>query len=94
MKAVYIFGSWARGEAGPESDIDIAVHVEASDGENFAEWIFSGDKWESELNLLLPVKVDLDLANPDISSDIVGPAIAREGIMVYPIADREIPEHK
>ena len=38
LRFVRLFGSWARGEAHEESDIDVAVVV---DGLVFAEWLLS-----------------------------------------------------
>jgi predicted nucleotidyltransferase len=35
LRHVYLFGSWARGQAGPDSDVDVAVVV---DDLTRAEW--------------------------------------------------------
>ena len=50
---VGIFGSWARGENGPESDLDILIKL----GKPVSLWKFA--EMEYELSEKLEVKVDL-----------------------------------
>jgi hypothetical protein len=46
------FGTWARGESGPDSDVDVLVEVDSSIGLGFVEL---GDRLEKMLGL----RVDL-----------------------------------
>jgi predicted nucleotidyltransferase len=81
---VWLFGSRVRGVSRPDSDLDVAVVVfgDTLDA-RYTVWHFSVDEWSIELNALLPVQVDLDLGNPEISTKIVGPALKREGIRIF-----------
>lgn len=63
---LFIFGSRARGDHRPDSDIDIAIELDMSadvgvdDSGGLATWMFEADGWEKELASLLPYKVDLE----------------------------------
>ncbi len=80
---VVLFGSWARGEAGPDSDLDLLIVMP-----------FEGPRHAVALPLLrtladLPVPKDVVVLKPeewarkkDIPGTIAYPA-AREGVMLY-----------
>ena len=53
IRAVYVFGSYARGEATPESDLDLAVDV--ADGD--AELICNSRAWRAELAKLTGLEI-------------------------------------
>jgi predicted nucleotidyltransferase len=44
VKRIAVFGSFARGEERPESDIDILV--ELKDPENLPDWVWDGSAWK------------------------------------------------
>ena len=54
VKKVYLFGSYARGEADEESDVDLLVDLDYEKG---LGWQFFG--WNEELKELLNRKVDV-----------------------------------
>jgi predicted nucleotidyltransferase len=51
IKAVYVFGSYARGEAGPESDLDLCFEFFDAD-DALVELIERAASWKAELSLL------------------------------------------
>ena len=68
-----IFGSYIRGEQGPESDLDILVEFEEAPG--FFEYI----QLEDYLSEILGVKVDLVMKSalkPAIGKHILGEVVA------------------
>jgi predicted nucleotidyltransferase len=80
----WFFGSRVRGDHKTDSDLDVAlVMVGDSRDRRYTAWHFSADGWAAELNALLPVKVDLDLGDPDIAETAVAPALEREGVRVF-----------
>ncbi len=80
---VILFGSWARGEAGPDSDMDLLVVLP-----------FEGERYRIALKLLvaladLPVPKDVVVLSPqewvrkqDVPGSLAYPA-AREGVVLY-----------
>lgn len=72
----YVFGSRARGDYRPESDLDIAIRLQARgrDPSPSVTWFGEGDKWERQLQSMLPVRLDLqsldDIETPDIKRSI------------------------
>jgi predicted nucleotidyltransferase len=86
IAAVYLFGSYAKGAQREDSDLDLAVILQATDPEHeddFTRWFFQNEEWSAQLNSLLPVGVDLQLGNAEISKTIVGPAVASYGVPIY-----------
>jgi len=53
-------------------------------GDRYGDWLFLSDGWERELGGLLPVRIDLDIGDTDIAKDVIAPALAREGLRIYP----------
>lgn len=76
VKKAYLFGSYARHEADPGSDIDILVELDHSKpiGMSF----FS---YQEELEDLLKMKVDL-VSNEGLSK-YVKPTIDKEKVLIY-----------
>lgn len=54
VKRVYLFGSYARGEADENSDVDLLVDL---DYEKYSGWQFFG--WYWELGEIFKIKVDV-----------------------------------
>ena len=69
---VRLFGSVARGDDGPESDIDLLVDVASSVG------LFALGQMRSEAERILGTRVDVVLANslkPDVAERVLAEAI-------------------
>ena len=67
-----------------ESDLDIGIVLNPSDGKPLAEWVEYGDEWESELNELIEEHVvDLEHAWPG-HQQVVWPAIEEHGVRIFP----------
>jgi predicted nucleotidyltransferase len=82
---VFLSGSRAKGTAKPESDLDIGVVIRSDDPEEdvYTLWFFNADQWRAELAALVPVKVDLQTADPEISTDVVAPAVKAHGMGIF-----------
>jgi predicted nucleotidyltransferase len=67
IKAVYVFGSYARGEARPDSDLDLAFDF-FDDSDALAELIAIAAAWKVELTRLTGIVVkDLYLGSDGAS---------------------------
>jgi hypothetical protein len=85
IKAVYLYGSRARGDHRPDSDIDLAVVMNTQPGDTnaYTTWIF----WKSEcdkapdLHLSCPIQLEWYEKGADLK--VVGPAVERDGILLY-----------
>jgi len=56
IKALYVFGSYARGEARPDSDLDLAFEFTGVD-EDEAELITNSAPWKAELTRLTGIAI-------------------------------------
>jgi len=74
VAAAYIFGSVARGQAGPDSDLDVLVTFDELPG------LIRLIELEDHLSDLLGVKVDLVLRNS--LKPWIGPTVLREVVPV------------
>lgn len=54
-----LFGSAARGDAGPESDVDIAVRLSDDFSEGGFDYFYQLEQLQTRLSLLLGCKVDM-----------------------------------
>jgi predicted nucleotidyltransferase len=73
IKALYIFGSYARGEARPGSDLDLAFEFTAVD-EADAELICNSKAWKTELTCLTGITVK-DLYHSTAATERHGPTV-------------------
>lgn len=76
IEKVYLFGSRARGDYRPESDIDLAVQMPEN---NWFDW---HPNFERCPDLSLPYDIHLQWYSPK-SLKIVGSAVERDGICLY-----------
>jgi uncharacterized protein len=79
VKKVYVFGSFARGELTPDSDIDILVELKPRD-----QRLRLGFKWFGlwdELEEILGRKVDL--VSESALSPYVRPHVERDLVLLY-----------
>jgi predicted nucleotidyltransferase len=72
----YLFGSYARGDAGIESDIDILVELD------YSERI--GTKYiQMQLELKSLLKIDVDLVSERALSRHIRPFVEKEKMLIY-----------
>jgi predicted nucleotidyltransferase len=79
IRRVAIFGSFARNQAGVDSDVDVLVEFEAG-RKNFDAWLDLGDLLERTLGRRV------DLVSIDGLSPFVGPRILAEALDVVRVA--------
>jgi predicted nucleotidyltransferase len=75
VRRAYLFGSFARGENKPESDLDILVELEPGIG------LFKFISMQNQLEITLKKQIDLVSANG--LSPKIKPYIDSEKILVY-----------
>jgi len=84
VAAVYVFGSRARGDNKADSDLDLAILVDAPDGAHLSEFIEHRAEWQRELNARVKnVVVNLGLANQEEAGLVAPPAVTRDGILIF-----------
>jgi predicted nucleotidyltransferase len=77
IEKVYLFGSRARGDHKPDSDIDLAIQM---DLQAWFEWPRQYPK-SSDLQLSHPVQ--LEWYEPDADLETVGRAVKSDGVLLY-----------
>ena len=58
---VKLFGSRARGDAKPYSDVDLAIVIFGTEGDQRGEYAFERANWEAQLSLKLWLRADIEL---------------------------------
>lgn len=87
--SVIVFGSFARGDADPESDIDVVMVRPAGVDEANDGWGSSVEQWKSELRQLTGNRVEvLEVGSDEIGSRLQGRQavwrdIDRDGLVVH-----------
>ena len=79
IRALYIFGSRARGDNRPDSDLDLAFDLEEHYGNQLSELVSNADAWRGELARLTGLLIeDLVLStDPEASERVL--IFRREG---------------
>ena len=87
--SVIVFGSFARREAGPDSDIDITVVRPVDLDEDDEGWAMSLERWRCDVRRLTgnPVEV-LEVSTDEAAAKVAGPSqlwaeIRRDGRVVH-----------
>jgi predicted nucleotidyltransferase len=82
IQKVYVFGSWAKGMAKPNSDLDLALVLDEGRDGALCEFILHRSAWNAELSNALGLTVkDIELA--DEPGTIAFRAVREHGILVY-----------
>ena len=92
VRKAFLYGSVARSENKPNSDIDVAIQLNARPGVEveLAVWSFEGDRLSESLQSLLPGPVQLEWYDP-VETPTVHKGIVESSILVYdeyPAEDR------
>jgi hypothetical protein len=87
IRAVYLYGSRARGDNQPDSDIDLAIvlHQQRGDSDTLTTWIFWQAAWKKNPDLRLSQPVDMQWYEKGAGLERVGPGVERDGILLYSI---------
>jgi predicted nucleotidyltransferase len=86
VRKVYFFGSRVRGTNRPNSDLDVAIEIDARPGDASVDltWHDEGRRLRNTLKpLLFPVKLDLQLDRGEKESPIIHKALTQGSIVVY-----------
>ncbi len=83
VEKIWLFGSYARNEALPTSDIDLAIEtIGASASESEGAWMDGKDTWRVEL--AIPSReIDLHWFDPEADLDCVGTGVKADGRLLY-----------
>lgn len=80
VRAVYLFGSFARGEAGPQSDID--VRLECGPGINYADLLDIQESLEKRLGR----SVEIVTNPPEFMRPAFRKRVQRDEVLLYAAA--------
>ena len=70
VQAVFLFGSRAKGTAGPDSNVDLALSILGQDPKwRLATFISRRRAWRAELEAALGLDVQLERARRDLTSE-------------------------
>ena len=85
VRRLWMFGSRAKGNPRPDSDLDIAVEIEPvpDSEETLPYWITCWERWQSELQRKTEYPVDLDWFDPDGSTQQVAQGLREGSILLY-----------
>lgn len=88
IRQVYLYGSRARGESRPDSDIDLAIVMDAPDAdEAYGMWSGWHSDFEKDPDLHISAKIDLQWYHVDAGLERVSPGVERDGILLYVAGD-------
>lgn len=82
---VWLYGSRARGDNKPDSDIDLAIEMRITDNSDssWAGYMFWHQEYKENPDLHLSHEVDLNWYDKDAKLERVGPGVEKDGILIY-----------
>jgi predicted nucleotidyltransferase len=85
VRRLWIYGSRARGDAGPQSDLDVAVEIDpiGNDETPDVSFIATASQWRAELAPNIPFKLHLQWYDPAGSYPEVQRGVETSGVLVY-----------
>jgi predicted nucleotidyltransferase len=87
IQKVYLYGSRARGDHRPDSDIDLGIEMVAPNGDAaYRAWSAFHSDFEESPDLNLTVEAHLEWYEPNAGLDRVGKCgVERDGVLLYPV---------
>lgn len=84
---VHLYGSRARGDHRPDSDIDLAIGIIAQpgDSDSFTTWMFWKQAYDEGPDLKLSVEAQLEWYEEGAGLERVGTGVERDGVLLYPL---------
>ena len=81
----WLFGSRVRGEERPDSDIDVAIEVQAlpTDSDAYTTFACESDLLRASLQALLPIKVDLQWYGSIGETPTIHAGLQRSSLLAY-----------
>jgi predicted nucleotidyltransferase len=84
IRAVYLFGSRARGTNDPDSDIDLGVRMfPTSHDDSYNVWWGWHERYKANPDLHLSHEVHLEWYEKDAGLERVGKGVERDGKLLY-----------
>jgi predicted nucleotidyltransferase len=83
IKRVYLYGSRARGDHHPDSDIDLAIEVIADQEDSLGSWMQWIQGCRNSPDLVLSAQPHLERYEKGAELKIVGPAVEVDGVLLF-----------
>ena len=89
IKRVYVFGSRARSDYRPDSDLDIAVELDpaefpgSDESGGLATWMFETGDWQAEVQTLVGYVVDLEQLVDMTATPTIAKGVAASSRLAY-----------